>query len=483
MNDGTYISVMPIETYTSASDNNGGGFELSTGFTATYANFHDGNGGHLGADNVTTVVWRDTGYWGFTPNLVQLDEHPTGLKCRCSMYDLSAGTYHNFYATYVYEDDEHRLSYMPVGASGIASEATVDDAIVNWADGDDEIEIVFGGALATPQQAALLAKESHYILVESGEYDSSTAFPVYDNVTFKGVKSDGTEAISESDLPVWQGDETDAMINLEGGYSVKLHGINFDDFGPSLLTFDTTSDVSMITNCILNKTTASSGSVIAQTGDDPSCYIRINNCKLTNLYTIFANPGYGRGSFGMISNCRIENLDYLDRLDKKGVLGYFIGNLCIDCGVTGTYWIYNQDAAGALTNNTLIGVAGANLIRTGDTGDRIPIFENNLVAGWNIVMYNTDTSNFKTYIADNNARYNVTTWISGTPISGFNNKELTADPFVDSANDDYRLNPAGADFALLYNSTTGQILAGALGPELAAGGGYELTGINVGLRV
>ena len=223
------------------------------------------------------------------------------------------------------------------------------------------------------------------------------------------------------------------------------------------------------------------------------------------LECCFKNDGTGAAIYGgycTICSCRIlgkvtsiihgQLIDcvVIDSSDSGNIVyastglsmyGIIRGNLIVNAAGTKTTVVglslgitayYKSNS----TNNTIVNCAsGINIATDNRTG--IGIIAHNLIYNCtNAYSISGDYSAKANQFLFSENAYNGTRNLPAGAHDDETDLVLTSDPFVNAAAGDYRLNPAGAQFASLYDADTGERI-GAQGPEMPTGGGG---GGNVG---
>lgn len=462
---GVNFVVKPIATYAGVSDTNGGGYV--DGYDATYANFCTANGGPTTVFQFSEVS-ETGGVYSFTFTSGTGSNYIAGQLC----YIEHPG-YGFWYGRVVatYPADVLRVVYVPVnGGTGYLSEASIATLITNNMSAG---EITIGGALATIEAGANLAKVDGYTLMIEGPATYTRTAGITDivNLIVMSVDSNGVEAIGDN-----RPEEDLATNSVQYGWSFAAGGGNV--LRLASLAGEIYSQSSTLTGLVylpdtnnrlyLNKLSYTAAAennswVVAGANEGVGYYGAVNNCSFAGTYgytygssykyiaTVTSSfivttvlmkglhkgaPFYNFASCVMVIGTIALNVSTRDDSQK------FQSCLIINKNLTGNFIDYSQTAKNVLHSCVII---GWDKIFNSVTADTVGI-------AVNCAIYDSD-------------------WGDALVVNGDGNIELSADPFVDSTNGDYRLDPAGPDFDKLYDTLNGRVMIGATGPEMTTGGG------------
>lgn len=461
--------VKPIATYTAVDDTNGGGYV--DGYDATYANFCNATGGPTTVYQFSEVS-ETGGVYSFTFTSGTGSNYIAGQLCYIE--HPGYGFWHGRVVA-TYPADGLKVVYVPVnGGPGYLSEESIATLITNNIDAG---EIIVGGALATIEAGAELAKTGlANVMVQTGSYVRTASVTDITDLTIFGVDSDGNLAYGsdrfQEDLATnaiahayQYSTATDSRIQYYNA-SPELYSVN--GTATSLILY--TASVTYYTHIddVYVRNTGGRNSTYVLFGNDTSHYETGNVNKLTTdgIYRAY----YTRNANVAVPASRNSIIDATEYSYGRYGVGAGFANSCI-----------------ILCSKLLTNVRGFNrssfvnclIIAQNSTDDLLSAlhsgynyndyFDNCIFVGFDELF--AAVPDTEQELMKNCAFYNVGS--IGNTINDLHqgNFDLSADPFVDSANGDYRLNPAGPDFAKLYDTTTGRVLIGATGPEMTTGGG------------
>lgn len=470
----TNFVVKPVATYASVSDTNGGGFV--DGYAAYWNNFCKSDGGPLAVnDSIDYGAFgrSSEGVYGYVTSLVAgLELIPSGVICRCVLDHDASGTRMIFHARLSKIDStQANIIYLPTGDSNDVNLSTLDSAMQNLS-ATDTLTITYGGALSTVDKAIELSVAGTVVMVttDSTSQDTYTVttsnLTVIERVVLKGVYTDGTDVNYNYMLASSVEGNVIPKLNISDKITIEARGVIRGISVASSYTFGILNSNGLVMDVeAVNSNSQGSG-------------ILVSNGTATNI----------RATASFIA---IKVTD--------GTLSYACGVGSTDNSSPIIQLLGGYEFWGIATNLIAVNQAATKASKPGiqvnSTNYSSASLFNSLVVGCKTGIQLKATSSSCTGGIANNIMYNCTNaydyltssylgvfFVGGNAFSGTRNipkdvvdlggdVELSADPFVDSANGDYRLDPDGPDFAKLYDTATGRVLIGATGPELTTGGG------------
>jgi len=461
-------------TRANAGEYSGGGADFTEAAGHDYSDFMTATGGPILDGEQITGYTIDTAATLWTFNYTVLGNDFSGIKngCYVKLTDDVSASYSYFYAKIVDVDDTNKtlqMSYLDwTDASG---QTKLSGAEVDAALGSSTLFYTFvGGSKSSPEELIALmdVAENGLGMIEQGTYNITTNIAPnttgdYPRIVYV-VDSDGSWSdfqailsgtslssgyILDMSSPTMSGwiffnlrltdGPSHNLVVGENGYS-QYFGCRFDNAGGAGAYYSSHNTYGEFINCEFDHNTAEG---------------------VRNGYSLMLNcVSHNNGTHGFVCSQAINCVAY-----RNGGHGIFVPD-------------YNYVRK------------FENLTLANNSGDGFRIDDgSNPTSSWvailsGVLCYGNTGESINNLNPEDYSRLPLYDSAFDTlPISlnTYGCKQLNEDPFVDSTNDDYKLNLEGADFSDLYDSTTGQILAGALGPELTAGGGISASRIIGGV--
>ena len=455
-----------------------------TGYNATYANFCGLDGIYLDILNSLTASFVSSGI--YTINTTNTTNLITGVICQFRFDDTATNTYAFYaYITSITPGVSCQVQVIDcpgnemIDGDGL-SIAEIDAWITNTNNDRVNLSCYVGGAAGTPEDIFELCKLGASIaMVEDGTYTPSTGTADLTGLTIVGVKSDGTIARNYSDKPLldyYINAVVNAFSHASGTTSRLTHScVRIKPYSASGVTTsvvyrpdDSYSYTISINSDIESPARNTCYYNLGNTGIDTREYGYSINSTYSNLYRFMYSSAGSRTAYNVTGGH--INATYVADGRYSTSPSIVLCNTVIACDR-----LFDKvGSANWLSNCTIITINDTSPAVAGGSDAVLTKFENCLFAGWSEIIDTTvdDAHLFSCMYYDSN--------LGDTQDADWqNNQELLTDPFVNSASDDYRVTPTSG----LYDSDTGRILAGALGPELTSGvgGGVSSSRIFGGL--
>lgn len=334
-----------------------------------------------------------------------------------------------------------------------------------------------GGALLTVKGMVdlLVTGDTGYIVESATDYDIGTAITVTDGRTISlyGVKaSDGSLWYTECgwNRPTLLASAEIVMLTFStAAANFMMNGIEMDGGG--------TGNATGCINC--------DGGFYF--------YCDVLNCKIGNATGKQIEGSTSANMTGRIKSCEIYGGTYGIYGSSTRSIPMTTSSIVHTCSSAGIYYHYSAAATMPSISNCLVYNCGAGIYfqRYGQTIYSLVsdcVFDNTLdlafeyagTANTGVTVTNSLFYGTTAFDPDNENdtvgfvavgclfRSGITKTLAGATgyVTQIGSRDLTGDPFVDSANDDYRLDPTSADFAKVYDWTSGKSI-GPYGPAPA----------------